>query len=56
MQSSYSIQQAIRDELKDATNREMAVDMAEEILASDDPMGTIEKWFEFWGVKKVTPC
>lgn len=54
--SAYSIQQAIRDELQDATNREMAVDMAEEILASDDPMGTIEKWFEFWGVKKVTPC
>ena len=56
VQTSYSIQQAIKDELADATNREMAVDMAEEILASDDPMATIEKWFEFWGVKKVTPC
>lgn len=56
MQLSYSIQQAIRDELQDAANHDMAVDMAEEILASDDPMGTIEKWFEFWGVKKVTPC
>lgn len=55
-QSSYSLSQAIKDELADATNREMAVDMAEEILASDDPMETIDKWFEFWGVKKVTPC
>ena len=55
-QSSYSIQQAIKDELADSANRDMAMDMAEEILASDDPMATIEKWFEFWQVKKVTPC
>lgn len=55
-QSSYSIQQAIKDELADSENRDMAMDMAEEILASDDPMTTIEKWFEFWNVKKVTTC
>lgn len=52
VRSSYSINQAIRDELADQTNREMAIDMAEEILASDDPVGTIDKWLEFWGVKK----
>lgn len=53
VRSSYSISQAIRDELADQANREMAIDMAEEILASDDPVATIDKWLEFWGVKKV---
>ena len=29
-----------------------AKEMAEELLASDDPVGTLDGWLEFWGVKK----
>lgn len=53
VRSSYSINQAIRDELADQANRDMVVEMAEELLASDDPVGTLDGWLEFWGVKKV---
>ena len=52
VRSSYSINQAIRDELADQANRDMVVEMAEELLASDDPVGTLDGWLEFWGVKK----
>ena len=52
VRSSYSINQAIRDELADQVNRDMIVEMAEELIASDDPVGTMDGWLEFWGVKK----
>lgn len=52
VRSSYSINQAIRDELADQANRDMVVEMAEELLASDDPVGTLDGWLEFWGVRK----
>lgn len=54
VRSSYSIQQAIRDELADQANRDMVVEMAEELLASDDPVGTLDGWLEFWGVRRAT--
>ena len=50
----YSINDAIREELQNDANREMVVEMAEELLASDDPVGTLNEWLSFWGVRTVT--
>lgn len=51
---SYSINDAIREELQNEANREMILEMAEELLASDDPITTLNEWLTFWGVRKAT--
>lgn len=48
---TYSINDAIREELQNEANREMVLEMAEELLASDDPVTTLNEWLTFWGVK-----
>ena len=51
---TYSINDAIREELQNDANRDMVIEMAEELLGSDDPVGTLNEWLTFWGVRKAT--
>ena len=51
----YTIQDAVREELQQEANKEMVLEMAEELLASDDPVGTLDEWLTFWQVRKA-PC
>lgn len=50
----YTINDAVREELQNEANRDMVIEMAEELLASDDPVGTLEEWLTFWNVRKAT--
>lgn len=52
---TYSINDAIREELQNDANRDMVIEMAEELLASDDPVGTLEEWLTFWKIRR-SPC
>ena len=49
--ASYTINDAVREELQNEANREMVIDMAEELLESDDPVQTLTDWLQFWKVR-----
>jgi hypothetical protein len=51
----YTIQDAVREELQQEANKEMVLEMAEELLAADDPVATLDEWLTFWQVRKA-PC
>ena len=51
----YTIQDAVREEIQNESNRDMVLEMAEELLASDDPVATWDEWLTFWQVRK-SPC
>ena len=51
----YTIQDAVREEVQSEANRDMVLEMAEELLSSDDPVATLDEWLTFWQVRK-SPC
>lgn len=53
--TTYTINDAVREELQQEQQNEMALEMAEELLASDDPVGTLNEWLTFWNVRRA-PC
>jgi DNA repair exonuclease SbcCD nuclease subunit len=50
----YTIHDAVRQELQNEANREMVLEMAEELLSADDPVGTLDEWLKFWGVRRAS--
>jgi DNA repair exonuclease SbcCD nuclease subunit len=55
--TAYTITDAVREELSNLEeDEEMAIDMAEQLLAADDPVALLDEWLDFWRVRRSTGC